>query len=410
MNRAGILWRWFASRTVREAMEAHRHVRRLFRSQCDLLEPEAAAEVAEALENLRHHWTSPAATLETRAAMAQLRDAADRHLEDPSRVPIREATEMLAVALIVVMAVRTFGIQPMEIPTGSMQPTLFGVTAEDLRGRQDIRFPTGLRAWLDRWGRGRRYYHVVAASEGKLERIEPPEPVTRWLPFLKKQRFQVGDSWYTIWFPPADLPNMFNVQPEHVFFVHARIRPDQVFRKGEDIIKLMVSAGDHVLVDRFTYNFRRPRRGEILVFETTGIVGLQQGTHYIKRLVGLPGERVRIGDDRHVLINDVRLDATTRHFESVYSFAGPARDSVYSGHMNDTVAVWHRQPPGALAPFFRRQTNEFKVHPRQYLVLGDNTVNSHDGRKWGDFPQEKVIGRFLAVYWPWSRRFGWAPE
>jgi type IV secretory pathway protease TraF len=78
--------------------------------------------------------------------------------------------------------------------------------------------------------------------------------------------------------------------------------------------------------------------------------------------------------------------------------------------MNDTVAVWHRQPPGALAPFFRRQTNEFKVHPRQYLVLGDNTVNSHDGRKWGDFPQEKVIGRFLAVYWPWSRRFDWAPE
>jgi signal peptidase I len=53
------------------------------------------------------------------------------------------------------------------------------------------------------------------------------------------------------------------------------------------------------------------------------------------------------------------------------------------------------------------------VPPNQYIVMGDNTLNSSDSRYWGSFPRENVIGRSFMVYWPIgaqdgrSSRFGW---
>ncbi len=160
-------------------------------------------------------------------------------------------------------------------------------------------------------------------------------------------------------------------------------------------------SGDHLFVDRLTYNFRRPKRGEIIVFETTGIERMQRvnwGQFYIKRLVALSGEHVRIGDDRHLIIDGRRLDASTPHFEHVYSFDGPPRVDQYSGHLNENIAKlnglrW-------LAPLFPDENQEFIVGPRHYMVMGDNTMNSSDSRTWGDFPRENVIGKSFAVYWP----------
>ena len=73
---------------------------------------------------------------------------------------------------------------------------------------------------------------------------------------------------------------------------------------------------------------------------------------------------------------------------------------------------------GNLAPNFLNGSNKYILPPRHYLAMGDNTVNSSDGRAWGDFPQEKVIGKSCFVYWPIGgttfngearpSRFGWA--
>jgi signal peptidase I len=172
-----------------------------------------------------------------------------------------------------------------------------------------------------------------------------------------------------------------------------------------------VIAGDHLFVDRVTYNFRKPTRGEIIVFQTKGINTLPQDQFYIKRLVALGSEHVRIGDDRHLRINNKRLDASTPHFENVYSFKGPPRESAYSGHLNDEVAR-HTGISG-LAPLFPDENAEFVVSPNHYMVMGDNTMNSSDSRVWGDFSEENVIGRSFFVYWPIGRqderasRFGW---
>src|SRR5262249_4964586 len=161
----------------------------------------------------------------------------------------------------------------------------------------------------------------------------------------------------------------------------------------------------HLLVDRISYNFRRPRRGEIFVFKTKGIDPLPPGQLYIKRLVALGGEHVRIGDDQHLIINGKRLDASTPHFENVYRFPPTPKEGEYFGHLNEVVA--RRYGRFRLAPLFADESTEHVVAPCHYLAMGDNTMNSYDSRAWGDVPCENVIGKCWFVYWPFTHRFGW---
>jgi signal peptidase I len=164
-------------------------------------------------------------------------------------------------------------------------------------------------------------------------------------------------------------------------------------------------------VDRFTYNFRKPERGEIIVFETQGIQGLPQDQFYIKRMVVKPGEHVQIGNDRHLLINGRRLDASTPHFENVYGF-NPNKaphESQFSGHVNGTVASTYGLYPN-LAPNFPDAETIYNNPDDSYMVMGDNTCNSSDSRTWGSFPAKNVIGKSFFVYWPITRRFGWGNQ
>ena len=99
------------------------------------------------------------------------------------------------------------------------------------------------------------------------------------------------------------------------------------------------------------------------------------------------------------------MDASTPHFESVYTFASAPGTGEYLGHVNQTVAS--RLVGLDLARYFLTDTNEFLVRPKHYLAMGDNTLNSEDSRTWGDLPRENVIGKCWFVYWPFTKRFGW---
>jgi signal peptidase I len=254
----------------------------------------------------------------------------------------------------------------------------------------DLPIPNPLVRFVRYWFTGVSYVHIVAQADGQLLRAFPPQ---KFLIFNLRQRFVVGNQTYTLL--------------RRVGLVSQGAPTSHFFRKGEDIIKAKIISGDHLFVDRLTYNFRRPKRGEIVVFETHAITELppdQQDQYYIKRLIATGQERVQIGDDRHVVVDGKRLDAATPHFELVYSFTEPPQESQYSGHVNQTVR---------LARKFPNQETVFTVRPNHYIVMGDNTLNSSDSRTWGDFAQEKVIGRAYFVYWPIgnqddrSSRFGW---
>src|SRR5258708_3445850 len=122
--------RWFFSRKVRDASAMRKHVDKLLNHQRDILSPQALETVRGATDDLRKAigGNSDAATLEKQ--MEKVEAAANKWLKPYPSATARENVEVLLVALAVAMAIRTFFLQPFKIPTGSMQPTLFGVTSE----------------------------------------------------------------------------------------------------------------------------------------------------------------------------------------------------------------------------------------------------------------------------------------
>lgn len=389
--------RWFLSKTVREAVAMRRHVWKLLQHQRDILKPDEIKAVESAIAVLQGALGDGVARPMLKTYIMRLEAAANENLKPYPFSGWRENVEVLLVALAVAMGIRTFFLQPFKIPTGSMQPTLYGVTSENLRGRKDVVIPKG---WdrVRQWFSGVSYVKFTADQDGQLNRIDPPIKI---LIFNIKQTIWFAGRAHTIWFPPdyggAKLLDRIDA------------KVGDFFRAGKEVINLKVNSGDHLFVDRLTYNFRRPKRGEIIVFETKGIYRLPQDQFYIKRLVGLGGDSIQIGSDRHVVINQTnRLSAETPHFEFVYGFdpSKPPRDSHFSGHVNQSVAesFGYSYP---LSPLFQDGSSILDVPERQLLVFGDNTMNSKDSRDWGAFSENNVIGRSCFVYWPLSKRFGW---
>jgi signal peptidase I len=133
---------------------------------------------------------------------------------------------------------------------------------------------------------------------------------------------------------------------------------------------------DRLTVDKLSYHFQDPQRGDIVVFNPpqTAIAacGLPPGaeqTYFIKRVVGLPGDQV-----------------ATQNGET---------------YINGKSLV---EPYRAAAP--RDNWGPVTVPIGTYLVLGDNRNNSCDGHIWGVLPREQIVGRALVRFWPPDRMGG----
>jgi signal peptidase I len=262
------------------------------------------------------------------------------------------------------------------------------------------------------WFAGVSYIHKIAEADGTLDAVDPPFGIRI---FNFWQTLVVGGKSYTIWFPPD--------YGEQRLETRAGIHIGQTFQKGEDILKLKVVAGDHLFVDRVTYNFRAPQRGEIVVFETKGIPEERRVTgrwnippdqFYIKRLVGLGGETLSLKQEYEVngapgyppmpvgqlMINSQLLSAATPHFENLYSFYGAARGSKTLPYTENHY--FGHAMMGELGP-----DRQYTIPPEDDFVMGDNTLNSLDSRYWGSFPKSSIIGKAFFVYWPITGRFGW---
>ena len=119
---------------------------------------------------------------------------------------------------------------------------------------------------------------------------------------------------------------------------------------------------DRVLVNKFLYRFRAPERGDIIVLRYPR----DPGRNYIKRIIGLPGDRVHLQDGR-LLINGVPVE------------------EVYINGM----------ATGDYGPE--------KVPADSFFVLGDNRNNSEDSRAFGFLKHDLVVGQAILIYWPPSR-------
>lgn len=139
---------------------------------------------------------------------------------------------------------------------------------------------------------------------------------------------------------------------------------------------------DRVLVNRFLYHFREPRRGDIVVFRWP----VDGQTVFIKRLIGLPGDTISL-QDGHVYVNGEKLDEPYLASEG----GQPVPTEPILGVDASTMA-----PPWALY-------EPYTVPDGNYFMMGDNRLHSDDSRKWGPVPEENVIGEAFFRYWPLSR-------
>jgi signal peptidase I len=440
--------RWLTSKTVREACTLRKHVQHLLSAQRDVLAPASISAVTLAMNQLRETIAAGENIGKIRLKMDELDFAANKWLKPYPHAMWRENVEVLLVAIAVAMAIRTFFLQPFKIPTGSMQPTLYGVTSvpdfsrigfnaddrakiqaqisEQVQQKNNLTIPTGWKRIQD-WFEGISYVHVVADADGELQAIKPP---VRFLIFNINQTLVIGGHAQTFWFPPDYGELSLDARAGYGLRLPTGQRVNlfegHVFHKGEDVIKMKVSAGDHLFVDRLSYNFRKPQRGEIIVFATAGIpedrrdiYGVLGDQFYIKRLVGLSGETLSLVQDHAVVgspqsgadgvpvgrlvVNGQPLSASIPHFENVYSYSGALpetrtlryQENQYYGH-----AMIYELSPG----------RTFSMATNHLFVMGDNTLCSLDSRFWGDFPSDSVIGKSFFVYWPITRRFGWGNQ
>src|SRR5438477_4502621 len=166
--------RWFLSRTVRQAVDMCRQVRKFIQAQCDLLPPEKIQEISKAARELKGAIMAGEKLDDIRARMKNLEKVANDNLLPYPHGSIRENVEVFLVTGAVVLALRTFFFQPMAIPSGSAQPTLWGITSENLQRKPDARIPRGFDRLFQACWMGAHYYYQVAENDGEL-RIDPPK-------------------------------------------------------------------------------------------------------------------------------------------------------------------------------------------------------------------------------------------
>lgn len=126
---------------------------------------------------------------------------------------------------------------------------------------------------------------------------------------------------------------------------------------------------DKLIVDKLSYHFTDPQRGDIVVFSPTDEIKKENPNlkdAFIKRIIGLPGDKVEVRGER-VYVNDQ-----------------PLRESYIEA------------PP-------EYQYGPVVVPPNSYLVLGDNRNNSYDSHFWGFVPRDNIIGRAIVRFWPPNR-------
>src|SRR6202030_4869890 len=256
-----------------------RHAHKLLRYKEDVLEPVQREEVESGVRRLK-----AALRQRDRKEIEERAETLDAQLHKLSPVNWeshwRENVEVILVAIVVAVGIRSYFLQPFKIPTGSMQPTLNGIIGRPM----DAPPPNFLQQVAEFILRGRNYINVVSQEEDQVLQIE-------------QKKFFFFFTWSRISFQ-HQRPRLVYCPPDQLR-ADFKVSPGMRYRRNEVIARGAVDTGDQVFVDKFTYNFVKPHRGDVFVFRTDQIFGIpddpETGAHFfIKRLAGLPGDTLRI--------------------------------------------------------------------------------------------------------------------
>jgi signal peptidase I len=175
----------------------------------------------------------------------------------------------------------------------------------------------------------------------------------------------------------------------------------QTFKIPSPSMENTLLVGDYLLVNKFIFEgrgawyehllpYREIRRGDVIVFKFP----FDDHPHYVKRVIGLPGDRIRIVDQK-VYVNGALLTEP-------YVVHDPANSDLFT---DDFPPLSNEYFDGRLRPewsediFNHITQGELVVPPNSYFAMGDNRDHSWDSRYWGFVRRDAVMGRPVIIYW-----------
>lgn len=411
----------------KQAHEYVRHAQRVYHYRKDELTAENRQRLENDLCELKAKVRSKSTTAEELSSFLGrfepfLKSIGGRFYPRGSLV---ENIEMFLIAAIVAIGIRTYIIQPFQIPTNSMYPSYYGMTHKVYRDGEE---PGFLKKALMMVDSAAGQYKLVAPASGELRIPIRFQGVPGSSSFQMK--YEVGKGRRLLILPTQAMSYTFLVgnQPveitvpwdfdlqkalgealfgEDSINVFQSVRESgnggdferigneywfntgKIFQTGQTIASFSIFSGDALFVDRMSYHFVRPQIGDAIVFRTGNIPGLQDprygppegDKYYIKRMAGEPGDQLEIKD--HVLYrNGEPISGSEAFAKNAQQIDG------FKGYINrGLLDIDHT----------------FVIPEDHVMGLGDNSGNSRDSRDFGSIPREEVIGRALFRYYPFSR-------
>jgi signal peptidase I len=361
----------FTASYVKHSKLLLRHAQKFLRYKADVLEESTREEIAAGMRRLH-----AALRQRDRKQIEGRAEALDGQLHKLQPVNWesgwRENCEVILVAIVVAVAIRSYFLQPFKIPTGSMQPTLNGIIGHP----SDAPAPNLLRRAFEFVALGRNYINEVSTADDEVTQVIPK----KFLFFFAYSQVVMKYQTFKIYAPRETLQAAFGVNP------------GRSYRKNDVVARGWIDTGDQVFVDKFSYNFIKPRNGDVFVFRTDNIPmitgDLETGQpFYIKRLAGLAGDTLRV-DPPRLFINDKPAEDFRYGFGRVVRAKYP-----YMGYSSGRENL-------------SSPDRTFTVPAHSFFAMGDNSYNSFDSRYWGPVPEENLVGRGLFVYWPFYPHFG----
>lgn len=162
--------------------------------------------------------------------------------------------------------------------------------------------------------------------------------------------------------------------------------------------------GDFILVNKYAYGLRlpvvntkvigigEPRRGDVAVFRYPR----DESVNYIKRIIGLPGDRI-VYQGKRIYINGKMMPQASA---TSYTVRQDGKVQYETARVIENLdGVDHAV---LLSPGGDQSTNEYTVPPGHYFVMGDNRDHSNDSRFWGFVPEENLVGRAFFIWFSWD--------
>jgi signal peptidase I len=175
----------------------------------------------------------------------------------------------------------------------------------------------------------------------------------------------------------------------------------QAFKIPSGSMEPTLLIGDHVFVNKFIFEgtgawyekflpYRDIRRGDVIVFKFP----FDDHPHYVKRVIGLPGERLRIVD------GDVYING--EFLREPYVVRNPASQDPYADNFPPTdrrVVRFVARREWADQLFDYVHNGELIIPPNHYFAMGDNRDLSADSRYWGFVDRDSIMGKPMVIYW-----------